>query len=46
MRSTRHADTPASGRCLDTVGGGTGNGTRAHIWDCHAGASQKWTLPG
>ncbi|MCS5731668.1 RICIN domain-containing protein [Herbiconiux moechotypicola] len=34
-----------SGKCLDLVGGSTANGTQAHVWSCHAGASQKWTLP-
>lgn len=37
---------PASGRCLDVAGGSTANGSRAQIWHCHSGASQKWTIPG
>jgi len=35
---------PHSGRCLDDTGSG-GSGTQLEIWDCTAGANQKWTLP-
>jgi len=35
---------PHSGRCLDDTGSG-GSGTQLQIWDCTAGANQKWTLP-
>ncbi|MFE7560804.1 LamG-like jellyroll fold domain-containing protein [Kitasatospora sp. NPDC057500] len=35
---------PHSGRCLELPGWNTTNGTRLGIWDCHAGANQRWTL--
>ncbi|MEY9928625.1 beta-glucosidase [Catenulispora sp. GP43] len=35
---------PHSGRCLDDTGSG-GSGTQLQIWDCTAGANQKWQLP-
>ncbi|GAA1173460.1 endo-1,4-beta-xylanase [Kitasatospora gansuensis] len=34
----------ASGLCLDTSYGATGNGARAILWTCHGGASQKWHM--
>ncbi|MFG3497029.1 ricin-type beta-trefoil lectin domain protein [Streptomyces sp. NPDC047928] len=36
-----------SGRCLDALGWGTGNGTRLGIWDCTPHhTNQQWTGPG
>nr|BEK64658.1 hypothetical protein KPHV_18850 [Kitasatospora purpeofusca] len=35
---------PNSGRCLELPGWVTENGTRLGIWDCHAGANQRWSL--
>ncbi|MFC5663112.1 LamG-like jellyroll fold domain-containing protein [Kitasatospora misakiensis] len=35
---------PHSGRCLELPGWSTENGTRLDIWDCHAGANQRWLL--
>lgn len=40
---------PQSGKCLDTMVRGTGNGTRIQIWDCYGGgtqANQVWTVNG
>ncbi|MDG4856900.1 non-reducing end alpha-L-arabinofuranosidase family hydrolase [Streptomyces sp. T-3] len=34
----------ASGRCLDVAGFGQTDGTNVHIWDCHGGTNQQWTL--
>jgi hypothetical protein len=34
----------ADGKCLDATDGGTGNGTRIQLWDCHGGANQRWQL--
>jgi hypothetical protein len=34
----------ASGRCLDVAGFSQTDGTNVHIWDCHGGANQQWTL--
>jgi RHS repeat-associated protein len=31
-----------AGRCLDIFGGGTANGTRVQLYDCHGGANQVW----
>ena len=36
---------PASGRCLDASNNSSANLTRLHIWDCFAGANQRWVLP-
>ena len=36
---------PQSGRCLDASGGATADGTQLIIYDCTAGANQKWVLP-
>ena len=36
---------PASGRCLDASNNSSANGTRLQIWDCFAGANQRWVLP-
>ncbi|MEV0090005.1 non-reducing end alpha-L-arabinofuranosidase family hydrolase [Streptomyces sp. NPDC050738] len=33
----------ASGRCLDTTGAGTANGTQAQLADCNGKATQSWT---
>ncbi|MGC9541952.1 non-reducing end alpha-L-arabinofuranosidase family hydrolase [Streptomyces sp. UG1] len=33
-----------SGRCLDVPGAGQTDGTELHIWDCHGGTNQQWTL--
>ncbi|WP_093862903.1 LamG-like jellyroll fold domain-containing protein [Streptomyces sp. TLI_053] len=35
---------PNSGRCLELPDWVTENGTRLGIWDCHAGANQRWYL--
>ncbi|NJP30394.1 RICIN domain-containing protein, partial [Microbispora sp. SCL1-1] len=32
------------GKCMDLVGGGTANGTKAHLWDCGSYASQQWAF--
>ncbi|MFJ9543382.1 arabinofuranosidase catalytic domain-containing protein [Streptomyces sp. NPDC101225] len=39
-----HADGSLStiGKCLDIVGNGTANGTRAELWDCNGVGGQKW----
>ncbi|WP_328768503.1 non-reducing end alpha-L-arabinofuranosidase family hydrolase [Streptomyces sp. NBC_00286] len=34
----------ASGRCLDVAGFSQTDGANVHIWDCHDGTNQKWTL--
>ncbi|WP_344391093.1 non-reducing end alpha-L-arabinofuranosidase family hydrolase [Streptomyces vastus] len=34
----------ASGRCLDVAGFSQTDGTNVHIWDCHGGTNQQWTL--
>jgi hypothetical protein len=31
-----------SGKCMDILGGGTGNGARAAQWGCHWGGNQQW----
>jgi hypothetical protein len=36
---------PASGKCLDAQNNSSANGTRLQIWQCFAGANQRWTLP-
>ncbi|MGR3939696.1 ricin-type beta-trefoil lectin domain protein, partial [Streptomyces sp. BRA346] len=36
---------PQSGKCLDVSGAGSSDGTLVHLWTCHGGANQKWTLP-
>lgn len=33
-----------SGRVLDAIGQGTGDGTLIDLWDYNAGANQKWTI--
>ena len=33
-----------SGLCLDVSGWGTANATPVHLWTCHGGANQRWTL--
>ncbi|MFC5204055.1 arabinofuranosidase catalytic domain-containing protein [Streptomyces kaempferi] len=30
------------GRCLDTIGNGTANGTQVELWDCNGVGGQKW----
>ncbi|MDX2592637.1 ricin-type beta-trefoil lectin domain protein, partial [Streptomyces sp. WI03-4A] len=37
---------PQSGRCLDSPGGATANGTRLRIWDCNGSAAQKFSVAG
>jgi hypothetical protein len=32
----------ALGKCLDLEANGKVNGTRLHMWECHAGTSQHW----
>jgi len=34
---------PQSGRCMDVAGASTAPGAQVHLWDCHAGANQRWT---
>ncbi|MGX6604053.1 RICIN domain-containing protein [Micromonosporaceae bacterium Da 78-11] len=34
---------PQSKRCLDVAGSGTVEGTQVQLWDCNAGANQRWT---
>lgn len=34
---------PWSGRCLDVSGASTAAGAATILWDCHAGANQRWT---
>ncbi|WP_330328914.1 non-reducing end alpha-L-arabinofuranosidase family hydrolase [Streptomyces sp. NBC_00536] len=34
----------ASGRCLDVAGFSQTDGANVHIWDCHGGINQQWTL--
>uniref|UniRef100_UPI001AD837C6 acyltransferase domain-containing protein n=1 Tax=Streptomyces capitiformicae TaxID=2014920 RepID=UPI001AD837C6 len=36
---------PQSGKCLDVSGANSSDGTLVHLWSCHGGANQKWTLP-
>lgn len=33
-----------SSRCLDVVGGATGNGARPEIWDCNGSNNQRWVF--
>jgi hypothetical protein len=33
-----------SGLCLDALGGGTANGTKAVLWSCNGGTNQQWSL--
>ncbi|WP_328839620.1 non-reducing end alpha-L-arabinofuranosidase family hydrolase [Streptomyces europaeiscabiei] len=33
-----------SGRCLDVAGFSQTDGANVHIWDCHGGTNQQWTL--
>ncbi|MCX5357720.1 non-reducing end alpha-L-arabinofuranosidase family hydrolase [Streptomyces sp. NBC_00124] len=33
-----------SGRCLDVAGVSQTDGANVHIWDCHGGTNQQWTL--
>ncbi|MFL5995233.1 MAG: non-reducing end alpha-L-arabinofuranosidase family hydrolase [Streptomyces sp.] len=35
-----------SGRCLDVSGFSQTDGANVHIWDCHGGTNQQWTLTG
>ncbi|KOX04526.1 galactosylceramidase [Streptomyces sp. NRRL B-1140] len=42
--STTKAVGVGSGRCLDVPGYNETNGTLTHLWDCHAGDNQQWTL--
>ncbi|MEH0937201.1 RICIN domain-containing protein, partial [Micromonospora psammae] len=30
---------------LDVSGNNSADGTAVHLWTCHTGANQKWTLP-
>jgi lysophospholipase L1-like esterase len=34
---------PQANRCLDVLGASTAEGTRTVVYDCHAGANQRWT---
>ena len=34
----------ASGRCLDVESFSQTDGANVHIWDCHGGVNQQWTL--
>ena len=34
---------PQANRCLDVYGADTADGTQTVIFDCHAGANQRWT---
>ncbi|MEU4467440.1 non-reducing end alpha-L-arabinofuranosidase family hydrolase [Streptomyces sp. NPDC024017] len=36
----------ASGRCLDVAAFSQTDGANVHIWDCHGGTNQQWTLTG
>ncbi|MDU5164667.1 MAG: RICIN domain-containing protein, partial [Actinomyces sp.] len=36
---------PHSGKCLTLDGDHYTNGNRLTVWDCHGGASQKWSKP-
>ena len=36
---------PQSGRCLDSPGGATADGTDLQIYDCNGLDPQKWTVP-
>ncbi|WP_420710404.1 RICIN domain-containing protein, partial [Streptomyces sp. HNS054] len=31
--------------CLDASGGTWDDRTPVHLWTCHTGPNQKWTLP-
>src|SRR5687768_18616852 len=33
-----------SGRCLDVASFSQTDGANVHIWDCHGGINQQWTL--
>ncbi|WP_079049935.1 non-reducing end alpha-L-arabinofuranosidase family hydrolase [Streptomyces torulosus] len=33
-----------SGKCLDVSGFSQTDGANVHIWDCHGGVNQQWTL--
>jgi hypothetical protein len=33
-----------SGRCLDVAGVSQTDGANVHLWDCHGGTNQQWTL--
>ncbi|MFF1334432.1 non-reducing end alpha-L-arabinofuranosidase family hydrolase [Streptomyces sp. NPDC058298] len=33
-----------SGKCLDVSGFSQNDGANVHIWDCHGGTNQQWTL--
>jgi endoglucanase len=32
------------GKCLEALGWGTANGTKAVVWDCTGGANQRWNV--
>ncbi|MFB7541032.1 RICIN domain-containing protein [Streptomyces zaomyceticus] len=36
----------APGKCLESQGGGTANGTAVQVYTCHGGAGQKWRMEG
>jgi hypothetical protein len=36
---------PASGKCLDVIDRRTEDGTKLQLWDCFAGANQRWRAP-
>jgi len=36
---------PQSGRCLDSRGGATADGTDLQIYDCNGTDAQKWKVP-
>jgi len=36
----------ATGKCLDLMWGGTGDGTQVQLWPCHTANGQKWKLEG
>jgi endoglucanase len=48
VRSNGNIANVQSGRCLDAVGQGTGNGTQLQVYDCVAAgqANQQWNLVG
>ncbi|MEJ8661538.1 MULTISPECIES: ricin-type beta-trefoil lectin domain protein [Streptomyces] len=45
QRSSGALVNPQTGRCLDAADGGTADGTRLIVWDCHGGTNQRWTTP-
>nr|WP_240449669.1 RICIN domain-containing protein [Streptomyces harenosi] len=36
---------PHSAKCLDASGATWNDGTPVHLWTCHTGPNQTWTLP-